>query len=103
MYDATLNTVKPGTVKQVFHRGKFFEEGGFHRYAINHPLGSHWILDYIVVEDPDALHDRAVAAGAEILIGLKDEDYGGRGFTCRDPEGQLWNIGSYDPWAGAGR
>jgi len=57
---------------------------------------------YIVVEDPDALHDRAVAAGAEIIIGLKDEDYGGRGFTCRDPEGHLWSFGSYDPWATTG-
>jgi len=19
-------------------------------------------------------------------------------FSCRDPEGHLWNIGSYDPW-----
>ena len=54
---------------------------------------------YIVVDDPDALHDRAVAAGAEIVIELKDEDYGGRGFTCRDPEGHLWSFGSYDPWA----
>jgi hypothetical protein len=28
----------------------------------------------------------------------RDEDYGGRVFSCRDPEGHLWNIGSYDPW-----
>lgn len=53
---------------------------------------------YLVVDDPDAIYHRAVAAGAEILIPLKDEDYGGRGFTCRDPEGHLWNFGSYDPW-----
>ena len=19
-------------------------------------------------------------------------------FACRDPEGHLWNVGSYDPW-----
>jgi len=54
---------------------------------------------YVVVEDPDALHAKAVAAGAEIVIELKDEDYGGRGFTCRDPEGHLWTFGSYNPWA----
>lgn len=53
---------------------------------------------YLVVEDVDALHARAVAAGAEIVIALQDEDYGGRGFTCRDPEGHLWTFGSYDPW-----
>ncbi len=54
---------------------------------------------YIVVEDTDAHHARAVAAGAEIIIDIKDEDYGGRGYSCRDPEGHLWNFGSYDPWA----
>lgn len=40
-----------------------------------------------------------IAAGAEIVIDIKDEDYGGRGFTCRDPEGHVWSFGSYDPWA----
>jgi uncharacterized glyoxalase superfamily protein PhnB len=53
---------------------------------------------YLVVDDPDEVYHRALAAGAEIIIPLKDEDYGGRGFTCRDPEGHLWNFGSYDPW-----
>jgi len=24
--------------------------------------------------------------------------FGGRGFTCRDPEGHLWTLGTYDPW-----
>ncbi len=38
------------------------------------------------------------AAGAEIILDIKDEDYGGRGYTCRDPEGHVWNFGSYDPW-----
>ena len=54
---------------------------------------------YVVVPDPDSIHVTAVAAGAEIVRGLRDEDYGGRGFSCRDPEGHLWNFGSYDPWA----
>lgn len=54
---------------------------------------------YLLVEDADALYVRAKAAGAEILIELKDEDYGGRGFTCRDLEGHLWTFGSYDPYA----
>jgi uncharacterized glyoxalase superfamily protein PhnB len=56
---------------------------------------------YIIVADPDAHHTRAVAAGAEIVMPLKTEDYGGRGYSCRDPEGHLWNFGSYDPWAKA--
>ena len=50
---------------------------------------------YVVCEDPDALFERASAAGAEIVRPLKDEDYGSRGFTVRDPEGNLWSFGTY--------
>jgi len=50
---------------------------------------------YVVTEEPDALFDQAVAAGAEVVQGLKDEDYGSRGFTVRDPEGNLWSFGTY--------
>jgi uncharacterized glyoxalase superfamily protein PhnB len=53
---------------------------------------------YLVVADPDALYARAKAAGARIIVEIKDEDYGGRGFSCYDLEGHLWNFGSYDPW-----
>jgi uncharacterized glyoxalase superfamily protein PhnB len=54
---------------------------------------------YVVVSDIDALYERAKAAGAEIVIEIKDQDYGSRDFSCRDPEGHLWNFGTYDPWA----
>lgn len=54
---------------------------------------------YLVVPDADSVCARALAAGAKIVIAIKDEDYGGRGFSCLDLEGHLWNIGSYDPWA----
>jgi uncharacterized glyoxalase superfamily protein PhnB len=54
---------------------------------------------YVVVTDADALYERAKSAGAEILIDIKTEDYGGRGFTCRDLEGHIWSFGTYDPWA----
>lgn len=53
---------------------------------------------YVIVPDADAHHARAVAMGAEIVMPPKDEDYGGRGYSCRDPEGHLWNFGTYDPW-----
>jgi uncharacterized glyoxalase superfamily protein PhnB len=52
---------------------------------------------YLVVGDPDAHHERAKEAGAEIVRGLRDEDYGSRGFTARDPEGNLWSFGTYRP------
>lgn len=52
----------------------------------------------LVVDDPHAVHERAVGAGAEIVVPLQNPEYGGVFFACRDPEGHLWNIGSYDPW-----
>ena len=56
---------------------------------------------YVIVEDADEVYARAKAAGATIVLDIKDEDYGGRGFTCRDLEGRLWTFGTYDPWAHA--
>ena len=53
---------------------------------------------YAIVEDVDAHHARAAAAGARVVMPPADQDYGGRLYSCRDPEGNLWNFGSYDPW-----
>ncbi len=57
---------------------------------------------YVVVPDADAVYARARARGAKIEMDIVDQDYGGRGFTCRDPEGHLWSVGTYDPWAEEG-
>ena len=53
---------------------------------------------YVIVSDVDEHHTNAVSAGAEIVMPPEDQDYGGRLYSCRDPEGNLWNFGSYDPW-----
>jgi uncharacterized glyoxalase superfamily protein PhnB len=53
---------------------------------------------YLTVSDADAVHERTVRAGATIIIALADVEYGGRGFTCRDPGGHIWSVGTYDPW-----
>jgi uncharacterized glyoxalase superfamily protein PhnB len=50
---------------------------------------------YVVCDDPDGLFRRATGAGAEVVRGLVDEDFGSRGFTVRDPEGNLWSFGTY--------
>jgi uncharacterized glyoxalase superfamily protein PhnB len=50
---------------------------------------------YVVADDIDALHERAVAAGAEIVKAPFDTDYGSRDFAARDPEGNLWQFGTY--------
>jgi uncharacterized glyoxalase superfamily protein PhnB len=53
---------------------------------------------YVVTTDPDEICRRAKAGGAKVVMDIRDEDYGGRGFTCTDLEGHLWSFGSYDPW-----
>lgn len=61
--------------------------------------GNNTQAPYIIVEEIDDHYKKAVAAGAKILIEIKDEAYGGRGYTCKDIEEYIWNFGSYDPWA----
>lgn len=53
---------------------------------------------YLIVADADAHYARATAAGAVVVIDIADQDHGGRAYTCLDPEGHVWNFGSYDPW-----
>jgi uncharacterized glyoxalase superfamily protein PhnB len=53
---------------------------------------------YLVVSDCEPIYATAKAANAEMIEDLKTKDYGGKGFTCRDPEGHIWSIGEYDPW-----
>jgi len=71
--------------------GSVKEGGEYDRLA--HPPGQAML--YVVVEDTDAHHDRAKAAGAEIVVELLDTDYGSRDYAARDPEGNLWSFGTY--------
>jgi uncharacterized glyoxalase superfamily protein PhnB len=50
---------------------------------------------YVVVDEPDALYERVVAAGADIIRKPEDTDYGSREFALRDPEGNRWSFGTY--------
>jgi uncharacterized glyoxalase superfamily protein PhnB len=61
-------------------------------FTLRHP-----VLVYVAVDDPDALHDRAVGAGVEIVLGLTDTDYGSRDFAARDIFGNIWSFGTYRP------
>jgi len=53
----------------------------------------------VVVADADVHHARATAAGAGVPETPADRPYGGRDYIARDPEGNLWSFGTYDPWA----
>ena len=54
---------------------------------------------YIVVSDIETCYARVKAAQANITQELEEQSYGGSLFSVRDPEGQLWHVGSYNPWA----
>ncbi len=54
---------------------------------------------YFIIDEIDNHYKNAVINGAEIVIDIKDEDYGGRGYSCKDPEGFIWNFGSYNPYS----
>jgi uncharacterized glyoxalase superfamily protein PhnB len=53
---------------------------------------------YMVVVDIDAHYKKAIEKGAEIILDIEDEEYGGRGYTCKDLEGHIWSFGTYNPW-----
>ncbi len=73
-------------------------EGGFFGEAEPDPAANTMSI-YVVVEDPDAHHDRAKAAGAEMYRELSDQEYGSRDYAARDLEGNLWSFGTYDPYS----
>lgn len=57
--------------------------------------GLGWTYVAVDAGEIDALHHRAVAAGAEMVMSLTDTDYGSRDFSVRDPEGNPWSFGTY--------
>jgi uncharacterized glyoxalase superfamily protein PhnB len=52
---------------------------------------------YISLDEVDSMHERALAAGAEILMAPTDQDYGSRDFVAKDHEGNVWCFGTYQP------
>ena len=55
---------------------------------------------HLAVQDIDSLHAAARASGATIELPLRDTDHGSREFACRDPERNLWSVGTYWPKVG---
>jgi len=58
-------------------------------------LGGGTVRMVLVVNDPDAAFDRAVKAGAKVVVPMKD-DYGWRLGRVVDPYGHHWEIGRPD-------
>ncbi len=52
----------------------------------------------LVASDIDAIYASAKRVGAKMLMDLEEKPHGGKAFTCSDPEGHIWYVGTYDPW-----
>jgi PhnB protein len=56
------------------------------------PDGSSPVVIYVYVEDVDAVVERAVAAGARVLLPVKNQFWGDRTGRIVDPAGHVWTI-----------
>lgn len=50
---------------------------------------------YVVADDPDAVLARAKDIGATVIRDMEETDYGSRGFSVADSEGNRWSFGTY--------
>lgn len=83
--------------------GSYRDEGEYDRLVrLPDDAGGSTQAAYIVIEDIENHYQRAVGAGARVVYELAYQDYGGKLYSVLDPEGHLWNFGSYDPWAETG-
>ena len=64
-----------------------------------HATGAVTASVYVIVPDCQPVYASAKAAGAEFLQDMELKSYGGKSFIVRDPEGQIWSLGEYDPWS----
>ena len=61
--------------------------------TFSRPVGSGNL--YVVVTDPDEVYAKAQALGATLVREMEDADYGSRGFSIADREGNVWSFGTY--------
>ncbi|TDQ01434.1 VOC family protein [Labedaea rhizosphaerae] len=73
--------------------GVMYGSGGNHTDYPQPEPGTQWL--YVSTEDPKAVHDRAVAAGAKVVAELGKTDYGSLNVGIADPEGNVWTFGTY--------
>lgn len=96
--EGTLVTLPDGSVR---HSEMVWPEGGrvmVHTYNpddtdITVPVGAGSL--YVVTDHPDEVFARAQQLEAPLVRPMKEEDYGSRGFTIRDADGNTWSFGTY--------
>ena len=54
--------------------------------------GSSPVVIYLYVEDVDRVIERAVTAGAKVLVAVKNQFWGDRTARIQDPSGHVWTI-----------
>ncbi len=85
----------------VVHSEMLWPEGGRVMISSARPEDPHFTaavggsMLYVITDEPDEVHARAEAAGATFTRPLEDADYGSRGFSVLDPEGNSWSFGTY--------
>ena len=52
---------------------------------------------YLLLDDVDGFHQRAVAAGGTSVIEPEDTEWGSRRARVLDPQGREWSVGTYEP------
>jgi PhnB protein len=71
--------------------------GEYPTLASRAPLmdGSSSVVIYLYLEDVDAVIDRAIGAGARVLLPATNASWGDRVGRIIDPEGHVWNIATH--------
>jgi PhnB protein len=69
------------------------DESPEHQNFSPESLGGSTARMVLVVDDPDDVFDRAVAAGGKVVWPVADQDYGWRIGRLADPFGHHWEIG----------
>jgi uncharacterized glyoxalase superfamily protein PhnB len=101
-YDAEDGTVAHAEMRIAGNLFMFGQDRAQDDYPVRSPKATNGVTAsiYVVLPDPaavDALHARAVAAGATIVQGPHDTDYGSHDFSALDLDGHTWGFGTYDP------
>lgn len=76
-------------------KGNFWlsEESPNHQNFSPESLGGSTLHMVLIVDDPHAVFDQAIAAGASSICPVRDEEYGWRIGRILDPFGHHWEIG----------
>ncbi len=69
------------------------DEAEIHLTRVRDHRAGTWNVVHLLVSDAAALFDQCVRAGAPIIKGLRDHEYGLRAFVVADPDGNQLDIG----------